>query len=489
MGYVYSDSEMMMATQIAYLDFDNSQNRSVGDVVNEIIMKYGMLDSSGNPVYGDDGNIILKDTYANAGNSKVLTKQLQVVSNIKKLGDGTNGLSGWEDWKVVNVCNDQINTGYYGMLIDTGDGNAIIGCRGSESYNLQQIINDWVVADVGLLNNDLTTQQARSEKYMEELWYQYGDKYDSFSVTGHSLGGNLAEHMTITAPAAMRSRIDHAISFDGPGFSKEYIDAHREDIAKASDRISRYQWSWVASLLLPLPGVKDTIIKAHDDENVFVSFTDSHMNPGGELLSVIMSRIKAMFFRHDTHNVEFDENGSVMAGDESALAAVLGPVSIYIELFDDFIESFEGLQLYGPDDIMQIPLDIMFCGIGLIIRAAEKMYEAGRELGAKITELYYHYIAAQVSGEIEIDLDRVSQYAQELDGKIKLLQDMRDEIDDIRRDLRYWSASGAYYRSRLMIARNGIDIDISHMQKLQKHLLKCVSSYDAVDRKVEASFM
>ena len=359
MGYVYSDSEMMMATQIAYLDFDNSQNRSVGDVVNEIIMKYGMLDSSGNPVYGDDGNIMLKDTYANAGNSKVLTKQLQVVSNIKKLGDGTNGLSGWEDWKVVDVCNDQTDTGYYGMLIDTGDGNAIIGCRGSESYNLQQIINDWVVADVGLLNNDLTTQQARSEKYMEELWYQYGDKYDSFSVTGHSLGGNLAEHMTITAPAAMRSRIDHAVSFDGPGFSKEYIDAHREDIAKASDRISRYQWSWVASLLLPLPGVKDTIIKAHDDENVFVSFTDSHMNPGGELLSVIMSRIKAMFFRHDTHNVEFDENGSVMAGDESALAAVLGPVSIYIELFDDFIESFEDLYLYGPDDTMQIPLDII----------------------------------------------------------------------------------------------------------------------------------
>lgn len=478
-----------MATQIAYLDFDSSQNKSVGDVVNEIIMKYGMLDSSGNPVYGDDGNIILNDTYANAGNSKVLTKQLQVVSNIKKLGDETNGLSGWEDWKVVDVCNDQADTGYYGMLIDTGDGNAIIGCRGSESYNTQQIVNDWVVADVGLLNNDLTTQQARSEKYMEELWYKYGDKYNSFSVTGHSLGGNLAEHMTITAPTAMRDKIDHAISFDGPGFSKEYIDAHREDIAKASEQMSRYQWSWVASLLLPLPGVRDTIIKAHDDGNVSFSLTNAIVNPEGELLSVIMSKLKSMFFRHDTHNVEFDENGSVMTGDESALAAVLGPVSIYIELFDDFIESFDGLQLYGPADIMQIPLDTVFYGIGLIISAAEKMYEAGRELGAKITELYYHYIAAQVSGEIEIDLDRVSQYAQELVGKIKLLQDMRDEMDDIRKDLRYWSASGAYYRSRLMIVRNGIDIDISHMQKLQKYLLKCVSSYNAVDRKVEASFM
>lgn len=462
MGYVYSDSEMMMATQIAYLNFDGNQDIPVGQIVNSIIQKYGKFDNNGNPVYGDDGNIVLSDAYANDANSKELTKQLQVVSNIKKLGDETSGLTGWENWKVVDVCNDQNDTGYYGMLIDTGDGNAIIGCRGSESYNGQQVVKDWIVADVGLLNSELTTQQERSQKYMEELWYKYGDKYDSFSVTGHSLGGNLAEHMTITAPIGMREKIDHTISFDGPGYSQEYLDAHKDEIAKVTEQMSHYQWSWVSSLLLPLPGVQDTIIAAHDEENK----------------SILM----AMLFRHDTHNVEFDENGNVMPGSESGLAAVLGPISKYIEHLDD-MDWYEYIRL------LPYPELLMFVrGAQLILNAAKKIYEVGTAINEKLMDLYYNYIATQVSGEIEIDLDKVSQYTQELNGKIKLLQNERDEIDSIRGNLRYWSAAGAYYRSRLMMIRNGLDIDIFHMQKMVKHLSKCVNSYASIDRKVASSF-
>lgn len=462
MGYVYSDSEMMMATQIAYLNFDGNQDIPVGQIVNSIIQKYGKFDNNGNPVYGDDGNIVLNDAYANDANSKELTKQLQVVSNIKKLGDETSGLTGWENWKVVDVCNDQNDTGYYGMLIDTGDGNAIIGCRGSESYNGQQVVKDWIVADVGLLNSELTTQQERSQKYMEELWYKYGDKYDSFSVTGHSLGGNLAEHMTITAPIGMREKIDHTISFDGPGYSQEYLDAHKDEIAKVTEQMSHYQWSWVSSLLLPLPGVQDTIIAAHDEENK----------------SILM----AMLFRHDTHNVEFDENGNVMPGSESGLAAVLGPISKYIEHLDD-MDWYEYIRL------LPYPELLMFVrGAQFILNAAQKIYEVGTAINEKLKDLYYNYIATQVSGEIEIDLDKVSQYTQELNGKIKLLQNERDEIDSIRGNLRYWSAAGAYYRSRLMMIRNGLDIDIFHMQKMVKHLSKCVNSYASIDRKVASSF-
>ena len=66
----------------------------------------------------------------------------------------------------------------------------MIANRGSESYDLEQLFKDWIVADIGLLNHALTTQQARATIYMQELWEKYGDQYDSFSVTGHSLGGN-----------------------------------------------------------------------------------------------------------------------------------------------------------------------------------------------------------------------------------------------------------------------------------------------------------
>ena len=463
MGYVYSDAEMMMATQIAYLDFDGNKDIPVGEVVENIIKKYGKHDENGNLVYGDDGFIEMKD---NIPADSKLKKQLEVASNIKKLGDETGGLGGWKNWKVVDVCNDQDDTGYYGMLIDTGDGNAIIGCRGSESYDKQQIVNDWVVADFGLLNSTLTTQQARSQKYMEELWYQYGDKYDSFSVTGHSLGGNLAEHMTITAPVAMREKIDHTISFDGPGFSQEYLDAHRDKIAKATDQMTHYQWSFVGALLLPLPGVQDTVITAHDEKS--------------------KSGIAAMFYRHDTHNVDFDENGYVMPGDKSTLASILGPISKYIEHLNDRGTEMDLLDFVSYMCAPEL-LKLIY-GVQYILNAVKKLYEIGEAIGERLKDLHHNYIAAQVSGDIEIDLGKVSKYIQDLNGKIQLLQNERDEIDFIRRDLRYWSVAGAYYRSRLMIIRNGINSDIRNMQSLVEHLSKCLNRYDAIDRKVAAYF-
>lgn len=465
MEYVYSDSEMMMATQIAYLNFDGCKGVPVGEVVEKIIERYGKHDENGNPVYGDDGNIILRDEWANDSESKIYKKQLEVVSNIKKLGEETGGLEGWENWKVADVCDDNDGTGYYGMLIDTGDGNAIIANRGSESYDIQQISKDWVVADLGLLNSVLTTQQDRSQKYMEELWYKYGDKYDSFSVTGHSLGGNLAEHMVITAPVGMREKIDHTISFDGPGFSQEYLDAHNDEISKIpQDRMSHYQWSWVSPLLSPLPGVQDTIIAAHDDP-----YKSGTLEP--------------MFYRHDTHNVEFDENGNIQPGDESALAATLGPISKYIDSLNE-----TDLNQYIP--LLAFPKLLKFVvGIQLIASAVQKIYTIGTAIDEKLKDLYYNYIATQVSGDIEIDLSRVSQYAQDLREKIRLLQNERDAMDSIRRDFRYWSAAGAYYRSKLVILRNGLDNDIIHMQKISEYLTECVvEKYKSIDEKVASYF-
>lgn len=452
MSYTYSDSTMMIATQIAYLDF-RGDNKNVGEYIDSILETYGEY---------VNGEWVLKN-----GNWSTRQKEeFDTANNIMQITSATGGSEEWRSWSVVDVCNDQNNSGYYGLVIDDGKGNAIIGCRGSESTDIPTGYKDWMEADLGLLDRELTYQQKKAEEYMEEIWHKYGDQYDSFSVTGHSLGGNLAEHMTITAPAAMREMIEHCISFDGPGFSNEYIEAHADDIAKVSHLMDHYQWSWVSSLLSPLPGVKDTIIKAHDDEGQSIP-------------------LMAMIWRHATYNVEFDENGNIIVGHESDLSKYMGPLSRWI----DDVSLSELYVLCFPFKVLNIPnIFELFRGIKLISQAMYAFKEIGQKLDNLKNNIYYNYIAPQVSGDYEINMISISNMADEIRSAESRLQTISDEIEDIRKNLKYWSAMGGYYRSQLFIIRNGFEGDLRKLKKISEVADTAVSRYSTVDTKVANSF-
>ena len=215
MSHVHSNPEMMLAAQIAYLDFQGDNN-NIGKKVDNILNSYGEQDAK--------GNWKLKPEYEGI---KGIEEEFGGAKNIIEVAESTGIGDQWRKWNVVDVDDDQANSGYYAMLIDTGDGNAIITNRGTE-LQLDKIYKDGVEADLGLLDSTSTKQQERAEKYMEKLYYKYGDKYDKFSVGGHSLGGNLATHMVITAPEGMIEKIDRCTSMDGPGFSDEYLEKYQK---------------------------------------------------------------------------------------------------------------------------------------------------------------------------------------------------------------------------------------------------------------------
>ena len=201
MGYQYSDLDMMMASEIAYLDI--TPGKSVGEAVDNIL-KWG---------HCENGKWVLDEQYQNDPQIK---HQFEAAVEVKEFGEKyeNQGIN-WREWKIVDRCNNQQETGYYACLIDKGDGSAIIANRGSERYDSTQVANDWLKTNVGLLDAESTGQHDRAAKYMEELYYKYGDKYDSFGLTGHSLGGNLAQHMFIHAPAEMQDKVDYCLNLDG----------------------------------------------------------------------------------------------------------------------------------------------------------------------------------------------------------------------------------------------------------------------------------
>lgn len=456
MSYTYNDSTMMIATQIAYLDFDGC-NTNVGEKIDGILNQYGVY---------KDGKWELKP-----GNWSTKQKeQFDTAANIIYLSSNKGGTDEWRNWNVVDVCDDQNDSGYYGMLIDTGDGNAIIGSRGSESTDFSTGYKDWVEADVGLLDNELTYQQKRAEAYMEKIWYKYGDKYDSFNVTGHSLGGNLSQHMTITAPKDMRDKIERCVSFDGPGFSEEYIEKNKKRINEVSDKMDHYQWSWVGSLLTPLPNINYNIIKAHDDRN----------QDNG---------LVTMFFRHATYNVEFNEDGSVQYGEQSELAKVLGPITKYID--GNSLEEL-AFHSYMRNKVFNIPylpnLYEVVIGLKLIAKAMYEFKEIKQQLISLKNNIYYKYIAPRVSGDYEINLIYVNNLAGEIQEVEHNLQSINNEIESIRRNLRYWSSAGAYYKSNLFFIKNGLESDLKLLKRMSEVASNAANTYRTADDQVKELF-
>lgn len=78
--------------------------------------------------------------------------------------------------------------------------------------------------------------------------------FNNISVTGHSKGGNLAQYVTVVCS----SQISNCTSFDGQGFSKDFIKKYDKEIKESKDKIvsiSAYN-DYVNILLTPIAGTR-----------------------------------------------------------------------------------------------------------------------------------------------------------------------------------------------------------------------------------------
>ena len=261
---VHSDAEMQIASLIAYLDIP--AGTSLGRYM---------------------------DTHAND----------ETVQRIREIAEDCTGDShGYDNWRIVGVGDDQNASGMYGCMIDDGRGDAIIAFRGSEG---DQILEDWGGADFGLLNNTETWQQAQAEEFTRRMYEEFGDQYDSYAFTGHSLGGNLAIDAAIDAPPGMRDRISQVVGLDSPGFSDDYWATHADGIREMEGRISHYQWSGVGAIF-ETPGTERTVnvrdmgncVSRHDLRNLDTGTGSVSDRPGGMTADEIAIKTTAAAFEY-----------------------------------------------------------------------------------------------------------------------------------------------------------------------------------------------
>lgn len=328
----YTDKELKESTQIAYLSFlekaemnllteGNKGPHTIKDLILSIIDE-------------NDAKINAQKSGIELNNMSL--KNLVEFSDIKDSDKAIiEHLS--EDmlqWKIIDIHDMNPENGFYSCVIETSEKEAIVAFRGSENMKkYSNLVNDWIKADFGLLNSECTEQQKETEEYADKL-IQNGllDKYDSLAVAGHSLGGNLASHFTISSAENGREdlyrKISQSINFDGPGVSSLYLKKYSSQIEKTRSKLSHYKWSVVGNLLHDIPGEKI--------ENLAIN-EDLHKKS-------LLDRIKyKTFTRHDTRSILFDKDNNAKRGKKDAFANLLGKFSRSV---DKLIPEFLTSELY-----------------------------------------------------------------------------------------------------------------------------------------------
>lgn len=281
----YTDKQMRAFSQIAYADFTEA---------------YNFLTSS---TKRDSFTIEELEIAARAINKDVDLSMLYCVTEEEK-----------RTWKISAVHDTNPQNGFCGCIIETAPGEATLAFRGSEGMdNAEGGIHDWGASDFGLLNSVQTRQQKEVDRFLKKYKEQING-YDSITLTGHSLGGNLAEYATLVSHKyGFDDKVDRCVSLDGPGFSNEFLTAHMLDIARMNGKITHYRWSPVGSLLFDLPGVNYIVTGVSNDAN---EKDDEEYE---------------CFTRHDTKYMEFDENGNLVRGEKDDVAKALSAFSKYVD--------------------------------------------------------------------------------------------------------------------------------------------------------------
>ena len=286
--FCYTDRQLMVATQIAYYDFNQEQLDKHGGAatVRELLSESQVYQKLESGWYSAESDL----------EKRIAQRNLELYEEISKADSVYGG------WKVVAIKNENEEHGFYGVLLETDPEHAIAAFRGSESTDENQIIKDWINADFGLLMDEDTMQQKIAAQFMEEINQKFS--YAWYAVAGHSLGGNLAEHAAIAAPDEMRGKLVQAYNFDGPGYSKEYLGRNQTLISKVVYPIVHYRWSLVGALLTQPDCVQTRIVKVTDEINKATTADANYM-------------------RHATTFIAFDGD-QVQDGEEDLVSLAMG---------------------------------------------------------------------------------------------------------------------------------------------------------------------
>ena len=214
MAQQLSTDQVLLLENLMYMTSDEplrqvigSENKTVEQLISSIdINKLESNKDYGSYMTGNDWKNIIT---AIKQDDQILNMQI-VNTNVDKGANGGGGASA--------------------LFVDPSTKEAVVAFRGTAG-------GEWKDNFTGGGKTDAADGVSTFQQENALEWYQsLGlDDYDSITVTGHSKGGNKAKYITI-----MDDSVDRCISFDGQGFSDEFIEKYGDQIAANQGKIANH---------------------------------------------------------------------------------------------------------------------------------------------------------------------------------------------------------------------------------------------------------
>lgn len=391
-----SEKEMLLLSNYAYMDI-STDSMSIGESINRFRNSSGGFDEVSVRGAGVGGGLTCEEA------ADLFTRIDNMPKDFKNLYPS----------KVLND-NDIRGICYTEGKSETGEGTLVFRGTGG-SYEA------WHDNVLGQCSADTAIQKKATDFVNNEC-----GSYSSLNVCGHSKGGNLAMYVTVTSAAMVTS----CVSFDGQGFSEDFIDTYRDRISDVSGRIKS--------------------INAHND---FVSILLKPIAGNTEYVENDGTGVNAHSSYHMLISNDYDQNGNIVSiRKQSVLSGALK------ELADGVSDRLSMLPGMGNRDITGLMAAMV---AGIISSEKSENYEYTRLLSSvydvgdyfmSATPEYSYPISAAVrlsalSNEALYDgmnekSERISEVATEMNA-------VRAELDGITEDLDYSNKIDCYLGTKL----------------------------------------
>jgi len=462
-----SEIDAWVMSKLAYLDvknnnqFYNSYKKgtlTVGDLTSYYRTKPEELEQ-------------LKERFSNKEQFKTFR---QVVTSISEPD------SKYYNWKVARVQDNNTSTGFVAYTFESQPGEAVVAFRGSEDMAKLEYRNDWQ-NNASSVYARQTVQQKDAEAYMADPSMK---DYSNISLTGHSLGGNLALYAALTADPQLRDVITSTQTFNAPGFNQEFIQSHKETIDTTRSRIQEFQneYDLVSSIMYnpTQPIIIHTTAKNK-------TLTDNHA------LNFLQIE-NGQFKRSATQ--EKDISCQVLADFTQRLQTLPAPmlegtVDMTFAIWNGRIDHVDiaaagitmaAVATIGPASAAALVVDVLVGAIVpeivkfIVVPALQNAHQFAQEAAVKL----YEHVAAFVEGTIDAVNHTIALGETLRDFKSKALQRVEHTAKGLINGIkRLWGSPKAVY------AEGVLEASIIGLRSLGDRLLQLQSKLGRIDDRMD----
>lgn len=209
-----------------------------------------------------------------------------------------------------------------------------------------------------------TDQQKAAANYVDNLPGEYGD---AITVTGHSKGGNKAQYVTIVT-----DRVSRCVSFDGQGFSEEFLEKYENKIAERAHRIESISASddYVNCLLYSIAGIKTYVLTEEQDNFLYYHKPNILLDGNGDIRpsgeQAALSRFINEYTTYIISNVPEPQRSVTIDGlialledgeDKETIWQTIYAGGTAISYMDNFVFEYFAQLIFGPKGGIQLTRD------------------------------------------------------------------------------------------------------------------------------------